>query len=197
MNKNITATILIVLAVGIYLTVTQDILDSAKIIKVKNDEYSSAIDKADQLIRIRDKVLKEFNDISEVDRQRIDKILPTSVDNIRLIIDLNSLALNDGIQLSGLKATAKEAPATNPGDPQLMAPTNGNMPGSAITIATASLDTVEVTFGTTATFSQFLKFMKDLESNLRLMDITSLNVTGAEGGMYNFGVKLKTYWLRQ
>jgi Tfp pilus assembly protein PilO len=189
MNKNITATILIVLAIGIYLTVTEKILDQAKVVKIKNDEYVTALDKADQLIRVREKVLKEFNDISDVDRQRLDKMLPSAVDNIRLVIDLNTLAVTDGVQLASVSATTDPSKDSSPSQP-----TDPNAPSR---IATQTLDTVSVTFTSTATMSAFSKFMKDMESSLRIMDLTSLTVTPVEGGKFNFNVKMKTYWLRQ
>lgn len=192
MNKNITATILLVLAVGVYLTWTRDKWAEVKAIQAVNAQYSEAIDNANRLIRVRDEVLAKYNAITAVDQDRLDKMLPNTVDNIRLIIDLNSVAGRRGINLSNIKASASsEASAMNEAGTASFV---SDEPGS---IPTPVLDTVNISFGVSAPYREFVAFMRDLEANLRIMDLTHLSVAAGEGGTYDFGVELKTYWLRQ
>jgi Tfp pilus assembly protein PilO len=187
MNRNITAVILIVLAVGIYATFTRGLLDDASTVKAMNDQYISAMNNAAKLISTRDQVLKSYNDISADDRDRIDKMIPDTVDNIRLIIDLNSVALRHGFSLKNITATAKSG-SSGP------APSHD---ASVASIATPTLDTVAVSFSVTAPYQQFISFMQDLEASLRVMDVTHLTVSANDSGTYDFGVQLNTYWLRQ
>ena len=93
MNKNVTALILIVIALGTYFTVTKSVITDAKAIKDTNDQYATAIKKSDQLIKDRDEVMRRYNSISQEDRDRLDKIIPAGVDNIRLMIDMNAMAV--------------------------------------------------------------------------------------------------------
>ena len=74
MNRNLTAIILIVAAVGIYVTVTQGFMAEAGQVKSVNDQYVSAIANAARLIAVRDQVLKDYNAISDNDRSRLDKM---------------------------------------------------------------------------------------------------------------------------
>ena len=202
MNRNITATILIVLAVGIYVTFTRGLLDDASAVKTMNDQYVSALNNAAKLISTRDQVLKSYNGISADDRDRINKMIPNTVDNIRLIIDLNSVALQHGFSLKNITATAKSGSSGSGGS----SPASANPVSSAssyssnalsASIATPTLDTVAVSFSVTAPYQQFISFMQDLEASLRVMDITHLTVSGNDSGTYDFGVQLNTYWLRQ
>jgi hypothetical protein len=39
--------------------------------------------------------------------------------------------------------------------------------------------------------------MTEIESNLRIMDLTSLTMTVNDSGIYDFSVTYKTYWLKQ
>lgn len=197
MNKNITATILIVLAVGIYLTFTRGKLAEVTAVRDVNDQYLSAIDNADKLIKVRDAVLKQDRSISDADRDRLDKMLPNTVDNIRLIIDLNSIALRHGFPLRNIKASATSAKPNTPAVP--VAQDASARAGENNTIPTPVLDTVTVSFGVTASYQQFIDLLKDLESNLRVMDVTKLSLTANQttAGAYDFGVELRTYWLRQ
>ena len=62
-------------------------------------------------------------------------------------------------------------------------------------------------FSTESTYANFLLFLKDLESNLRIVDISNItfssdieNATVAgkpkPKDLYNFGFTIKTYWLK-
>ena len=190
MNRNITATILIVLAAGIYFTVTQSAWDAAKQVKLVNDQYISAIANAQQLISVRDKVLNDYNNVSQADRDRLDKMLPSTVDNIRLIIDLNNVAVQHGISLKNVRAAAAPAPSAS-------APAAPVQAASASGISAPTLDTVNISFAVTAPYQQFISFMQDIEANLRIMDINHLSVSVGDNGMYSFQVDMTTYWLRQ
>ncbi len=191
MNRNTTALILIILAIGIYFTFTSGQLVQAKAIKVVNDEYASALKGAVELIRIRDEVLAQYKALSEEDQIRLDKMIPSTVDNIRLIIDLNEVAFKHGFSLKNIKANAPSSKNTQ------VANTRGattNRPGG---ISIPTLDTVTVSFSVTAPYLEFISFLQDIEANLRIMDPTKISVSAKDVGDYEFNVELKTYWLRQ
>lgn len=196
MNRNITATILIVLAIGIYVTVTRAQVAELQVIRATNSEYSTAIDNAERLIKVRDRVLKDYNDIKEEDRDRLDRMIPNTVDNIRLIIDMNSIGIKHGFSLRNIKANANKSEKVSGVTSGVSTPRSSASRGED-TIPTPTLDTVSISFSVTATYQQFIDFMRDLESNLRIMDMTKLTLTSNDSGTYDFGVELRTYWLRQ
>ncbi|MBU6427339.1 hypothetical protein KGQ27_03870 [Patescibacteria group bacterium] len=202
MNRNITATILTVLAVGIYFTYTSAKWDEVNAVRAVNNEYSQAIANADKLIRTRDQVLQSYNSLSADDRDRLDKMVPNTVDNIRLIIDLNNVASRYNLTLRSISAQvssgqgAQNPPSAPPPavPPMMPAGSGANANGS---IPTPSLDTVTVSFDVTAPYAQFVQFMRDIEADLRITDLTHLTVTANDSGNYDFSVQLTTYWLRQ
>ena len=201
MNRNITAIILIVLAIGIYLTFTQGKIAEIQAVNKVNEEYLSAIANANQLVKVRDSVLKDYKALSDQDISRLKKMLPNTVDNIRLIIDLNSVAIRHGFPLRNIRAAAssvssgKSAPSL-PQQQDTSGPQGRVNPNSSI--PTPILDTVTVSFSVSAPYQQFIDLLRDLEANLRIMDVTHLSVSaGSTSGVYDFGVELKTYWLRQ
>lgn len=201
MNRSITATILIIIAVGIYFTVTEDMLAGVKDVQAVNDNYVSAINNAEKLIKVRDNVLKDYSNISQENRARLDKMLPTNVDNIRLIIDLNSIATRSGFSLKGIKAVV--AGQDVKGSSKSTVSQSTDIGGGAVdpntamtTIPVPALDTVTVSFSVSATYSQFIGLMQELEANLRIMDITRYTTTANDNGVYDWNVELKTYWLK-
>ncbi|OHA16485.1 MAG: hypothetical protein A3C79_02610 [Candidatus Taylorbacteria bacterium RIFCSPHIGHO2_02_FULL_45_28] len=195
MNNNITAIILVALAIGTYLTFTRAKLAEVNEVRVVNTQYLSAIDSADRLIKVRDAVLKDYNALSSEDRDRLDKMLPNTVDNIRLIIDLNSVALRHGFSLRDIKAAASNA---NQGGLPASQGFGSEIGDAGASIPTPTLDTVNISFSVMAPYQQFINLLRDLEANLRIMDVTHLSVSaGTNPNLYDFSVELQTYWLRQ
>ncbi len=192
MNKNVTALILAVLAVGIYFTFTSDKIAELKSIQAVNNEYQVALNNSADLVRIRDEVLRSFNEISEADRARLNKIVPDTVDNVRLIIDVkDDIAVKHNLFLKNIKTTSPEAPATRE--------VPGAVPGAG-TVTTQQGDKFGVatlSFSVTASYEKFMAFLRDLESSLRIMDISKLTISPNDKGTYEFNVELKTYWLKQ
>jgi Tfp pilus assembly protein PilO len=193
MNRNATASILIVLAIGIYFTVTKGFIADIKEVKVVNDQYTSAIANAEQLIKVREQVLKAYNSLTDADRDRLNKMVPGTVDNIRLVIDLTSIGKRHGLTLDNITASTPEktaTPKTTTNTPRVSKVPDGTIP-------TPTLDSVTVSFSVTAPYLEFISFLQDIEANLRIMDISSLKVAASDKGLYDFDVELKTYWLRQ
>jgi Tfp pilus assembly protein PilO len=186
MNRSLTATVLIVVAIGLYFTITKGVLAEANIVRDSNKEYITAIQNAKDLISLRDKVLADYNKLTPEDREKLDKIVPQNVDNIRLVIDLNSIALRHGFVLKGINASASSDSSSqnqqnNPGQNGSQGP---------------KLNTVSVSFSLSAPYQQFISFLQDLESSLRILDVSNLSVTAGENGIYDWRIELKTYWLR-
>ena len=209
MNRNLLATILIVAAIGIYFTITKPMIADVQSVRAQNDQYSAALDSADQIIKARESITSSYNSISQDNRTRLDKMIPSAVDNIRLVIDLNNLALQHHFALSDVKASvpsSSSAPGSRPQAAQasgasLVAaagaiPTLGQIPGGQ-NIAEPVLDKVQVSFTTQTTYDQFITFLQDLEADLRIMDLTHITVAVNEDGTYTFQTQFQTYWLRQ
>lgn len=192
MNRNATATILIVLAIGIYFTVTKTFIADAKAVKEVNDQYTSAIENAEKLIKVREEVLDAYNKLSAEDREKLTKMVPSTVDNIRLVIDLNSIGIKHGLALKNVQANVEESKSENtPNSGPRVARSQDGL------IATPTLDVVNVSFSVTAPYLEFISLLQDLEANLRIMDISKLSVVVTDTGLYDFTVELKTYWLKQ
>jgi Tfp pilus assembly protein PilO len=190
MGRNLTPIILIILAIGTFFTFTRGRIDGLKEITEKNKEYQAAIKNAEQLIKVRDEVLKNYNNISAEDRERLDKMVPNNVDNVRLIIDVNDVANRHGFSLRNVKTSATPSGTTGS--------TNTSSSGSGSTPQVSSrYDTVTLSFNVTAPYQNFLAFLEDIERSLRIMDISKITLSAGEGGIYEYGVEIKTYWLKQ
>lgn len=154
--------------------------------------YSSRLVTAQKLKSSREDLIARYNSISKADLDNLKTLLPDSVDNIRLIIQLDSLATKNG--LSSLRNVQYDTSKSDQ-SPKADLPTAQGVqkPYGQFTIS----------FQTTGPYKNFLSFVSDLEQNLRLVDIS--NVDFAQGGASDRGlvdslrytVTLNTYWLKK
>jgi Tfp pilus assembly protein PilO len=182
MNRNVTALILIVLAVGVYFTYTSGQISTLKSIQAVNAQYQTALDNANRLIKLRDAALAQYNGISDTDKSRLDVMVPSTVDNIRLILDISGIA-----QMHGLTA----------GNITTSADSQGQSGQSAAAAGPSGLNVVTVSFTVNTSYQNFISFLEDLERSLRILDVTQITLTPSDTGAYTYGVTLDTYWLNQ
>lgn len=189
MNKNITPLILIVLALGIYFTFTRSKLDELKSIRSVNVQYKQAIDNSEKLVKVRDQVRDTYNKISQDDRENLEKMLPDNVDNVRLIIDVNGVAARHGLALKSIKTSTVEDKNTASGK------TNTGQTSGSTKISNTQ-DTVTLSFNVASNYQTFINFLKDLEASLRIMEISKITLDASDNGVYDYGVEIKTFWLK-
>jgi Tfp pilus assembly protein PilO len=187
MNKNAFPIILIILAIAIFYSFTDGRISQLQALQASNSDYLSAINNSVQLITQRDAVLKTYNTISPTDQARLNTMLPDNVDNVRLIIDVNSIAAHHGFSIQNI-TTSADSNGTGTGLSENSGSTNNsNLPYGEVTIS----------FSFTASYQNFLAFMQDIQSSLRILDISDLTVNqGTTPGTYTYTMKLTTYWLK-
>jgi hypothetical protein len=190
--KNITSLILIILAIGLFFTYTDGEIKGMKTIQVSNAAYLTAIQNSQQLIAERDKVLAIYNTLTTQEKANLDKILPDNIDNVRLMIDMNNIASRHGIVLQGLSTSADGSGGASGSNSRASSAVNSGTNPSSDTV-----NPVSISFGFSSSYANFLSFMKDVESSMRILDISSMSVTANPTGTYNYSMQLQTYWLSQ
>lgn len=149
----------------------------------------------------RHKELKEkFNQISQDERTRLEKLLPDTVDNVRLIIDINNVAEKVGIVIRDISIDANDGGDTKAGTIRTQGSTFDDVIGDdAIRYAdTSKLGVITFSFSVSAKYEVFLEFLKQLENSLRIVDIRNIEINrgSSEGMIYDYKVTMDTYWLK-
>lgn len=116
------------------------------------------------------KLKRAYNKISQTDKERIKTILPPNVEVEKLIAEIESIVLSNGLILSSLS----------------IQPAEGGLKGEATPVG-VSLTVVG------ADYTSFKNLLKAIESNLRLMDIKNLSYTEGKGGL---NLNLTTYYFQ-
>lgn len=147
----------------------------------EKQKYENSLEMINSIESKKNKLLAEFDKISEQDKKNIETILPSSLDFVKLISQIDRVAANYGIIID--KITSKEVSSSV-----------GN------SVATAQPQKIYnssiIGFSFTAPYDKFSSFMNDLEKSLRILDIKSIKLETQEKGLNLYQVEFETYWLK-
>ncbi len=185
--RNIIAIILIIISIGAFFFLTLPVYDSLSSVQQEIGSYDEALSTATELASARQEQQDAYNQVSEQNRTELAKLLPDSIDNIRLIIDIDGIASRYGLLIKGIRIDQGGAGASAD------AKTTNSQPANQATYGTIGLS-----FSVDATYGQIDAFLKDLERSQRLVDVTSLSFSSSDSGkdLYTFSLGLKTYWMK-
>ena len=117
--------------------------------------------------------------ISMENTKKLERLLPNNVDNVRLINEISKIAEKRNLTVKNVTVGDMSKTTTD-----TIGPDN------------TSYGTLSMKFTVNSSYPNFLGFLKELESNLRLLDVTNISFVSTESGFYDFSVSLNTYWLK-
>lgn len=183
--KILTPILLIVLALSLFFWFVVPTYQSLGSLRVERSQYEDALVAAKEASVKRDELVNKYNSMSSADLDKLEKLLPDSIDTVRLVVDLNTIAAKYGpIGSAGIR----DIKMSTVGDPQ-----------SNVVVAQdqSPYGTLVVTFTTSMAYDKFLNFVRDLERSLKILDISSILFRPVDtGNVYEYTISLKTYWLR-
>jgi hypothetical protein len=193
MFKFILPIILIGAAIAGFFILTNPLYKNIILEREQVASYDEALNNSKALEAERDKLTQKYNSFDPENLIKLQKLLPDNVDNIRLILEIEKIASPYGMVLKDVKYDATKKDATS----QAIAQKTENS-------SRKDYDVWSLEFSTQGTYNNFVNLIKDLENNLRIVDISSiqfssnasmgLNPSLSEAYKYNF--KIKTYWLK-
>ena len=179
MSRPILSTSLIIIAVIAFFSFIDPTYKEIKVLNAESAQFNEALVRSKELQAVRDKLLSRYNTFSTEDLDRIEKLLPDNVDNVRLILDLDGIASKYGLLVRDVSISKDEE--------------------SEEIVKTGELfGGIQLSFKVTGPYEEFKDFSKDLEKSLRIVDVERLNLspTSADKNLLNFEVTIKTYWLK-
>jgi len=169
-------------------------------LKAQIVSYNDALNNSKSLEAERDKLTQKYNSIDPANLIKLQKLLPDGVDNIRLVLEIEKLAAPYGMTLKDVKYDTISASSKNATDVVT------TVKGGTEPVAKKSYGTWDLQFSTEGSYSNFLYFLRDLENNLRIVDVSSIdfssdtgpgvNVTSTSSTPYKYNFSVKTYWLK-
>ncbi|MCC6290798.1 type 4a pilus biogenesis protein PilO [Candidatus Nomurabacteria bacterium] len=172
--------IVLIAAVAIFFSLSRPLLADIAVLRLEKAKLETGLDNARKLQEVRDELIKISREFPKEDLDRLNKMLPDNVDNVRLIIDINNLARGSGMSIRNIKIKSDQGGT----DPQVIAD-SGQKKG-AVTLA----------FSVAGPYANFEDFLQRLARSLRLVDVTDVSFSSNEKNFYEYSVELQTYWLK-
>ncbi len=206
MMRFIMPIVLIGISASLFFVFTNPLYNDISTLKAEVASYNAALDNSKALENERDKLTAKYNAINPDNLIKLQKLLPENVDNIRLILEIEQIASPYGMVLKDVKynATDKNVASTTTG-PVVQG-------GGGALKTPKDYGIFDLEFSTSGSYNNFINFTKDLESNLRIVDISSISfssdgtATGtgvntktpssSSSEIYKYDFKIKTYWLK-
>lgn len=191
MIRIIISIILFIAAGSVFFAFTKTQYDDVQVQTAASSQYDAALAQATQLDQVRQALLAKYNAIDPADLARLQKMMPDHVDNIGLILDLNSVASHYGMPLQNVDVSMPNAaPASTAQSPA------GTVPTQIGAQSNKKYDDITVKFTTAGSYSSFTQFMTALQESLRISDLVDLTIAPNANGIYTYTITLRTYWLK-
>lgn len=140
--------------------------------------FDSALNNTKELQALRDELRSKYNTFSTSDLDRLVKMVPNNVDNVRLVRDIDGIASKYGMSLYNTVVGVIETDT------------------SRVSVSDSGYGSVLLTFSVTGPYKTFLNFLKDLEKSLRIVDVVEVTFVSSEKDLYEYRISLQTYWLK-
>jgi Tfp pilus assembly protein PilO len=178
--KMILPSILIVISLATFFVFINPHYKSIKGYREKVAQYDEALNNEIKLEQDRDALSTKYHNFPADTQQKLIKLLPDNADNIRLVIDIQKIAVANGVNVISTQFdTTQKAGQVE---------TRGGQKDYGV---------FDLEFSISGTYKNFLRFLKAMESSLRITDIQSVAFSSGDAkDTYTFQIKVKTYWLR-
>lgn len=184
--KSLGPIILILVSVGVFFFFIDPQYKEVQALQEQKAEYDQLLEKAKQLRSAREELNSRYESFSDSELETLEKVLPDTVDNIRLIVDMNDIAEDYGIVIRNIGVSGGPLQEDESGQNRTTASRNSG----------TKYGTITLNFSVTTTYDIFKQFMMDLENSMRLLDIKDFSVSAGDGEFYTYSLTLDTYWLR-
>lgn len=178
--------VLIAAAIGLFVMYTNGAYQGPggiKSLRTQVASFDDALNKAQELRSRRDELISKRNTFSKDNMDKLERVLPDNVDNIRFVIDINGIAALRNLSLKNVSlGTISDAKA----------------PRSALAVGSSGdpVGSAEISFSLVATYDDFLAFLQDLEHSMRIVDVEKISFKPSDiGDKYEYALTVRTYWL--
>lgn len=184
--KLIAPIVVIIISIGMYFFYIDTALPEIQVLREKKSEYDEIMQKAVEIGVLRDNILKEYNSISASDSDRLNKFIPEEFNAVLFANDINTMTINNGLSVKDFKTNPQRTE-----DRSLITNKEQDVP----------YITNVVTFRVIGDYDKFIKFLREMESSLKLIDVVKLSIKNTGGtkstdNFLEFLLEVNTYSLR-
>lgn len=144
-------------------------------------QYGEFIDTISQIESKKNELQNQFNQISEDDRRDINTVLPTSLNYVKLVSEIDNVAKKYGIIIDKINLSQLDSSV-------------GDSVANAGPAKPYRSSILGFSFG--SDYKKAMSFIDELEKSMRILDIRSMKIQEDKDNGYMYSVQFETYWLK-
>ncbi len=190
--KNIFSIFIIIVSFLSFLFFVKPKYVELKALEKKKQQLEEVSVNARRLQELRDSLLEKQKSFSKVDLNRLERLLPDSVDNVKLIIELQNIASRYGLSIQSANSEKDDNNSKLSSKKKFSKKVDFD-------VTSKDYGTLTLNFTIKGGYQSFLSFLKDIEDNIRITDVKKLEISignSEEADDYQFDIALDTYWLK-
>jgi len=196
----------IIISVALFFVFTDPTYGDIRALNTDVSAYNEALNNSTELQRTRDTLSNTYKNIPQEDKDNLSHFLPDTIGNIELILEIEKIANLYGMPVKNIKFDTKSLE-------------QGTVNKDNIVVAEKDpkdylpYGVFPMEFVIEGRYDTFVSFLKELEHNLRLVDVKSISFvvpspslastsTGTttldinNPNIYSFTLQIEIYWLK-
>lgn len=201
--KLITSILFIIISVVIFFVFIDPFYGEVRQLNADVSTYNTALNNSTELQKTRDSLIETYKNVTTDNKDRLTHFLPNTIGNIELILEIEKIANLHGMPVGNIKFDTKNLTTSTPNT------TSGT--NNVVVAATDPADNLPygifpMEFVIEGKYDTFVTFLKDLELNLRLVDVKSVSFVvpapstsqgnTTDPNIYTYTLKVNAYWLK-
>lgn len=163
----------------IFFTESKNYFPEIKVLRKQVSSYNETINTAKKVRSSIDKTLGEYNAISQDNVDRINKIIPSGADSMKLVVQIDDMMRKNGLILTSIDSKDAIDKKSVQG-----AAKNGGL----------TAEPVYLSIKAQGSYESFHSFIRKLEKSLRLIDVNSVKINPSGQNDYFFSIEAVSYW---
>lgn len=162
-------------AAVIFFTESKNYFPEIKILRKQVSSYNETINTAKKVRSSIDKTLGEYNAISQENVDRINKMVPSGAESMKLVVQIDDMMRQNGLNLVSIDSRDVINKS---------APKGGGKTAESLLLSMKAQGPYE----------SFYSFIKKLEKSLRLIDVNSVKISPIGQDDFFFSIEAVSYW---
>lgn len=180
MARSIISLFFLGVAIAVFFAWSKPNFEAVKSLREQQTAFDSVLASSKQLQKTRDGILSQYNSITQNDLERLNKLLPSRMKAIKIVIELENITRKHNLLL-------KNIDVQKPAEKQK----------AVFGEEKKYFDEIPITMSVFGRYDLFTSFLKDLEKSLSLIDINNLSFSAGKSDSYEFNISASTYWKNQ
>jgi len=186
-------TILIIISVLAFIFFIKPEYENITVLKNDISVYEGYINDSTTLQEVKDSLVSSYKSISQENKEKLNKLLPDEVNNIKFVLEIENLASDYNLSVKNVNFESIESSSESKNGVSISKSDEENL----------SYGKFPIEFTISGSYESFALFIKELETNLRLVDVEEVTFSSsnknnklADSDNYEYILKVETYWLK-